>query len=205
MKKCSLCKKEKIKSSFTKNRSNKDGLSYYCKECTAKYFKKYNKNYRKQAKFKKYNVPYQKQYSLSYPKTKGFKKYRKSANYKAYRRKYLSLRMKTDSKFRILINLRNRITKALKNNQRYGHTLELLGCTINQLKKHLESQFKHKMSWKNHGTGQNGRGLKEWHIDHIRPCSSFDLTKPSEQRKCFNYKNLQPLWAKYNMQKANKS
>jgi hypothetical protein len=51
------------------------------------------------------------------------------------------------------------------------------------------------MSWKNYG---------KWHIDHIRPCSSFDLSDPQQQRTCFNYSNLQPLWAKDNLNKSNK-
>jgi len=59
------------------------------------------------------------------------------------------------------------------------------------------------MTWDNHGTGHNGKGMKEWHIDHIKPCASFDLSKPSQQRKCFHYSNMQPLWAKDNLKKRN--
>ena len=55
------------------------------------------------------------------------------------------------------------------------------------------------MSWDNHGFGDD-----KWHIDHIIPCSNFDLTKKEEQKKCFNYKNLQPLWQKDNLSKGNK-
>ena len=49
------------------------------------------------------------------------------------------------------------------------------------------------MAWDNYGTGQNGKGTQEWQIDHIKPCASFDLSKESEQKKCFHYTNLQPL------------
>jgi len=46
------------------------------------------------------------------------------------------------------------------------------------------------MTWNNHGTGYNGKGMKEWHIDHIIPCDKFDLSDPKQQEECFNYKNL---------------
>ena len=74
-------------------------------------------------------------------------------------------------------------------------TSKLLGCSIDRACDHLESQFTEGMSWDNYG---------EWHIDHIIPCSFFDLTKPSHQKLCFNWKNLQPLWAEDNMSKGNK-
>lgn len=51
------------------------------------------------------------------------------------------------------------------------------------------------MSWENYG---------EWHIDHIVPCSSFDLTDPKQQEDCFNFKNLQPLWGWENSKKGSK-
>jgi len=60
------------------------------------------------------------------------------------------------------------------------------------------------MSWTNHGNGHNGKGMKEWHIDHSQPCCKFDLSKESEQRKCFHYSNLQPLFATENLVKGGK-
>ena len=73
--------------------------------------------------------------------------------------------------------------------------MKLLGCSSEFLRQHLERQFKPGMSWENHG---------QWHLDHIKPCASFDLSKPEQQRICFNYKNLQPLWAIDNMKKGAK-
>ena len=87
----------------------------------------------------------------------------------------------------------NRITSVKKTQ----HTEELLGCTIEHCKKYLESLFKEGMSWDNYG-------YRGWHIDHIVPCSAFDLTKVEEQKKCFHYTNLQPLWAKDNLSKGDK-
>ena len=60
---------------------------------------------------------------------------------------------------------------------------------------HLEKQFQPGMSWDNHG-------YDGWHVDHIRPCASFDLTDEEQVRKCFHYTNLQPLWAKDNLRKG---
>ena len=118
---------------------------------------------------------------------------------KNYQKKYINnyqiKRRKKDIGFRIKYYLRIRLRQALKGKTKSAKTLELLGCSIEQLKEHLEKQFKAGMSWDNYG---------KWHIDHIRPCASFDLLKASEQRKCFNYKNLQPLWQKENLQKGNK-
>ena len=73
-----------------------------------------------------------------------------------------------------------------------GSTAELLGCNKNELASHLETQFTEGMSWDNYG---------KWHIDHIKPIVSFDLTDPRQQKECFNYTNLQPLWAEDNLRK----
>jgi hypothetical protein len=92
--------------------------------------------------------------------------------------------------------MRTRIPKALKRNQKAGSTLILLGCSISELRVHLEKQFRRGMTWKNYGP--------VWHIDHIRPCASFDLTVPEQQRECFNFSNLQPLFAVENIRKGDK-
>lgn len=89
--------------------------------------------------------------------------------------------------------MRSRISMALKGNTKSGGFIELLGCPIRWLRKHLEWQFKPGMSWENYG---------QWHVDHIRPCASFDLTKLEQQQECFHYTNLQPLWAVENLKKG---
>jgi len=70
---------------------------------------------------------------------------------------------------------------------------EIVGCSGAFLANWLAQSFTAGMSWENHG---------EWHIDHIRPCASFDLTDPEQQKQCFHYTNLQPLWAKDNLAKS---
>jgi len=104
-------------------------------------------------------------------------------------------RRKSDINFRILCNLRTRIWKAIKGYTKSLPTMMLIGCEIDYLLFHLQSQFTEEMNWDNYG---------KWEVDHIRPCSSFDLSKPEEQLKCFNYTNLQPLWKKDNLIKGAK-
>lgn len=104
-------------------------------------------------------------------------------------------RMGYDPSARIARNLRTRLVKALRGSPKLSTSLELFGCTKEDLVKHLESQFQSGMTWNNYG-------LHGWHIDHIKPCASFDLTLDEEQRKCFHYTNLQPLWAKDNLKKG---
>ena len=90
--------------------------------------------------------------------------------------------------------LRDRINSAIGKNYKQSLALELLGCSIYKVKQYLEQQFKEGMNWKNHG-------IYGWHIDYIIPCCRFDLTKLDEQKKCFHYTNLQPLWANENLSK----
>ena len=65
-------------------------------------------------------------------------------------------------------------------------SLDLLGCDAVKAKEHIQSQFTKGMSWENYGN---------WDIDHIKPCSAFDLTNPDDQKQAINYKNLQPSWS----------
>ena len=116
--------------------------------------------------------------------------------------KRVKQRRQTDINFKILGNLRSRVFHALKGNIKSKPTNLLIGCSVDFLKQYLASQFLPGMTWKNHGNGWLGK--KEWHIDHIKPCVLFDLSKPSEQYKCFNYTNLQPLWAIDNLIKSDK-
>jgi hypothetical protein len=106
-------------------------------------------------------------------------------------------RYHTDIQFKLADRFRKRFKKVMKGKSKSEKTLSYLGCSTEKLKEHMESQFTEGMNWNNHGfTG--------WHIDHIIPCSSFDLTKEEDIRKCFHYTNLQPLWGIQNMQKGSK-
>jgi hypothetical protein len=98
---------------------------------------------------------------------------------------------------RIKRNLRRRIIHVIQSGYKSNSTMLLLGCDINFFLDYLEKQFDENMNWDNYG--QYG-----WHIDHIIPCSAFDLTKEEEQKKCFHYTNLQPLWWSENLKKSKK-
>jgi hypothetical protein len=110
-------------------------------------------------------------------------------------RRRISERRKIDPNFKMLGILRSRIYGALKGTRKLAKTEVLLGCTIQEFRMHIQSKFKTGMNWENHG---------QWHVDHIRPCRSFDLSIESEQRKCFHFSNLQPLWASENLRKQGK-
>jgi len=110
------------------------------------------------------------------------------------------LKLLTNINLRLSSCLRKRIHSVLKGKSKSSSTMDLIGCSIDYLKIHLEKLFQEGMTWENYGRGYKNK--KEWHIDHIIPCAKFDLTKPEEQRKCFHYSNLQPLWAIDNIKKS---
>jgi len=91
--------------------------------------------------------------------------------------------------------LRSRIHKALFGQQAPEDVLKSLGCSIEHFRSHIESLFQPGMSWDNHG-------VRGWHIDHVAPLCSFDLTNPQEFAAANHYKNLHPLWAKENLAKS---
>lgn len=111
-------------------------------------------------------------------------------------------RCKEDPIFKMQCYIRTRITdtvrKLTKNKKQFsnGSFCKLFGCSNQQLKKHLESKFTSKMSWDNYGT--------YWHLDHIIPISSFDLSDPDQCKAANHWTNLQPLEASKNMSKSNK-
>ena len=124
------------------------------------------------------------------------KRSQRAVKYRAQHR-YVRERRQVDSAFHILCNLRGRTRAAVRSQtaKKYASTKALLGCTLAEFKAHIQAQFTAGMTWENYG---------RWHIDHIRPCSSFDLLDPDQQRACFHWSNLQPLWAAHNRAKGNR-
>lgn len=107
------------------------------------------------------------------------------------------IRKKNRLRKKIVTRLRTRLSRAMKAQltSKKKRTLDLLGIPLDEFLVYMESKFAEGMSWENYG---------EWHIDHIKPCSKFDLFLRSEQEECFHYSNLQPLWSWENFEKRAK-
>lgn len=114
----------------------------------------------------------------------------------AARNKRVRDRLRQEPQFKLRYAIRNRLFCALKRKDRSVHTLALLGCSVDFLKKHLEDQFQSGMTWENHGP--------VWHVDHVKPCAKFCLEDPEQLEECFHYTNLQPLFALDNLRKSDK-
>jgi len=99
-----------------------------------------------------------------------------------------------DPAFKLKKRLRKRINEALRGAVKSRAAVELVGCSWPDLRAYLEKQFRPGMSWKNYGP--------EWHVDHIHPCCKFDLTIPEQQKRCFHFSNLQPLFKLENLRKG---
>jgi hypothetical protein len=195
MKICTKCGIEKNESEFHKQKSHKNGLCSWCKACVNNNHQKwYNKN---KIRLQDYQREYQKEYYKdNHEKAKEAVKRWRTDN-PDYKQEYYKNRRKVDPNYKLAMNLRSRIRSAVKSQfgDKAYKSIELLGCTIEEARQHLESKFQDGMTWENYG-------MFGWHIDHIKPVSSFDLTNPEEQKKCFHYTNLQPLWAEENLTKG---
>lgn len=209
MKICARCKQNQSISEFHKSNFYEDGYRTICKTCRKIESKTYYSRKREELKEKS------KQFRLKNPTANKvyyntnqqyFENYREThkAHYKRWRdqnRTHLNQwrqeKLKRDPHFKLVCTLRSRVSTLIKKLGiiKSDSTLNLLGCSIDFLKTHLENKFKSGMSWENYG---------KWHIDHIIPCVAFDLTKPEEQQKCFHYSNLQPLWAQENLKKSDR-
>lgn len=206
MKKCTKCKSSKIESSFHKDKSTKDGRVSICKQCKSEYRKAY---YQKDPeKFRDYSRDWHKEHpdlSKEIQKRKReknpdyYKKKRKEQYWsdpdtaKEQNKNYARERARLDPVYRLKLRCRKRIWAAFKEGgySKRSTSFDLIGCDINKLMRHIESQFKPDMSWDNYG---------QWHVDHIIPLASAK-NEDDVQRLC-HYTNLQPLWAEENIRKG---
>ncbi len=221
LKKCTKCLKEKPLAEFDKRGDTKCKLVSHCKACCAeKTRREQNKNKQKNrngininflktcstCKIEKDCANFYKNanrvdgyanvckacqaiYEDNY--VKGNKKVRKRKNL------YQNNKRKTDVNFKLSCRLRNRLSSAVRRGQRTGSAIDSLGCSIDFLKQYLESKFQPGMTWDNWG-------YYGWHIDHIIPINSFDLSKKEELNKACHYTNLQSLWRRDNQSKSDR-
>lgn len=113
------------------------------------------------------------------------------------RRRYYKNVLRFNIQSKIANNFRRRTNAVLRGAVKCSHALELLGCSREYLVQHLQSKFTEGMSLDNYGKGDG-----KWHVDHIIPPPYFDLTDPEQQRICFHYSNLRPMWGGPNIAKS---
>lgn len=219
MKTCSCCKIEKPFGDYGNNKSRKDGLQTYCRDCfniKAKenrikklkadpdcYKKQYKNRLDKNPNYLKNEYKRRKNNGEDMGKRlkifiKNNPNYNKKGNngYRSYEDRKETLNNYYSNPLNKLKRLlRSSIRKGLNGERKYLKTQEIVGCSWEQLKQHLESQFQPNMTWDNHG--QYG-----WHIDHIIPLAS--ATTEEQIYKLNHYTNLQPLWWEDNIKKGDK-
>ncbi|MBF0556599.1 MAG: hypothetical protein HQK96_18935 [Nitrospirae bacterium] len=192
----------------------KNGKYYpnsYCNECNSKASAKYQKDHVKEKS--EYNKEYVKknkekhksQSKAWYIKNKEITKKRSFDRYNTHKKQifeHWKKRYHFDPQYRLALNLRRRIGSAIRGNWKCGSAIKNLGCSVEDLKTIIESMFYKctisgkEMTWDNYGTN--------WHIDHIIPLSSFDLTDTEQFCKACHYTNMQPLWLRHNLSKGDK-
>lgn len=187
MKTCAKCKQEKELICFRIDKTIKCGYRSYCIECEKIKIRENGRKRYKNGKRKQYNKD---KADIISSKYKEWRLNNISSISKKAAEKY-----KNDSEHRLKHILRVRIQKALKLNCKKTSSVKLLGCSIPEYKLYLESKFTEGMNWDNYGR-------KGWHIDHIIPCDSFDLSNYEQQKQCFHYTNTQPLWWNENLKKS---
>ena len=220
MKKCSKCKEEKDYSDFYKNKSKKDGLGTECRSCcnTSKIDKQkqkeYNKNYylankdmikesvskyadKNKEKIKDYNIEYRLNNKEKIKENVSKWRTENADRLRKYYRDRKRNKLKTDDLFKLKTAIRKRTNQAFKVSKwnKDSSNIELLGCSFEYAKQHIESRFKKGMNWSNYGRGG-------WHIDHIKPLASAE-NKQDFKNLC-NINNLQPLWEFENLSKGAK-
>jgi len=218
-KKCDTCNKIKILTEFNRRLCNKDGVSTSCRHC-------YSKNRKKQVEITPVVNILSKTCNTcgTLKNVSEFRKTKKSSDghfhkcnacwkpsiwnkekQKLSEKRYCERNKdKLKEKWRrdgqklyrkIKSRLSNRIKDALKANslRKDNTTMSYLGCSHIFLKKWFQFLFLEGMTWDNMG---------EWHIDHVTPCISYDLTKEEDIKQCFSWKNIRPCWEKDNLEKS---
>jgi len=170
MKNCPKCLENKELHLFAKDKSRRDGLYPHCRACDKA---RHNPEVYNQ-KNKEWRAAHVEESRV-------------------YKREYMANKRATDQLFKLKELLRSRLRNALVGKKKSDRAVNLVGCSLEDLKSHLESTFQEGMSWDNQGV---------WHVDHILPCVAFNLDDPMEQKACFHFRNLQTLWKVDNSRKG---
>lgn len=195
---CTKCKTSKNIELFNKYKRSKDGYFYQCKDCSIKrkYEYYHNGGYSEVMKTKQ---PTRLEYNRKYHHKNKVAIHARQKAWRIKNRKQISTRLhkyyKTNIQRNLAQRLRARIRDALKHSCKSKPTQQLVGCTQEHLKLHIESQFINGMSWEDYLCGKI-------HIDHKIPLSEFDLQDASQQQIAFHWLNLQPLWKHINIEKG---
>lgn len=203
---CGACKIEKGFECFGKDKKTKTGYKWACNDCRKIESKKYRENNkeRRSKTLKDYYDNNTEKELLRFKKYREENKEKRAETVKKSNLKHKDKirqreknRLQTDPVYKLKKTVRERVSAFLrsKNMTKNHPTFELVGCTPQQLKEHLEKQFREGMTWENHGK-------YGWHIDHIIPLSS--ATTEEELYKLCHFTNLQPLWAEENLSKGNR-
>ena len=187
-KRCTKCSVIKQFTSFAPQKAGYMGIKAQCRECDTEYDKQFQSKNNTRAERDKTD------------KAKQYRKKYVAENldwWRKYEREYRYNRRREDMFFKIKGNLSGRLSDLINKRNLSTNTLELIGCDRETFLSHIEKQFTEGMTWENYG-------LKGWHVDHILPLSSFDLTVEDEVKKACHYTNLQPLWWQDNLEKGNK-
>lgn len=190
--KCEKCQIEKELSEFY---FRKDSNNYRrnCKECVKQLRKIYRtKNYDKVIDSKK-EYYYNNQEKCCERSRDWYENNKEIKNQK--HTVYIRTRRQNDIEFKLYSNIQGRIYSALKGNKK-DYTLDIISCSIEFYKNWLEFQFNENMNWNNHG--------EYWHIDHVKPCASFDLLDDNQIKECFSWKNVRPIEKVLNLIKNDK-
>lgn len=173
--------KEQKKEHYKKNADK-------CKKYSQEHYQKNHEKIKEQRKeYNQKNKEYRKEQRKEYLQ-KNKNRINKQQN------QYQKTRRSNDPLYKLTRDMRSLIAISIKNNgyTKQSKTYEILGCTYEEFKAHIEQQFTEGMNWDNHG---------KWHYDHIKPISHGKTEK--EILALNHYLNFQPLWARDNLSKSN--
>lgn len=179
--------KQCTKCNLSKTLDNFSGKKCWCKQCTNEYAKQYRNNNKEIIKNNQ---------KLWYDNVGRELKKEYDKGRLEYTRERDRVRYQTDENYRIIKVLRTRLYKTMKGDKSSKSIKNMIGVPFQYFLNWIEFQFQESMNWDNYGA--------IWDIDHVQPCSSFDLTNDDQKCMCFNWKNMRPLLKYDNAIKSNK-